>query len=98
MRVEGPVGLDLIYLRAAGFTPEGSTRMADVLEVRLDNGLKVLIQPSHRAPVVSTWVWYRVGSRNERTGITGVSHWVEHMLFKGTEQMAKGDVFRLTAR
>src|SRR5229473_3263791 len=72
--------------------------MPDVLEARLENGLKVLIQPSHHAPVVSTWIWYRVGSRNERTGITGISHWVEHMLFKGTEQMAKGDVFRLTAR
>src|SRR5438445_259667 len=72
--------------------------MADVLEARLENGLKLLIQPSHHAPVVSTWIWYRVGSRNEQTGITGVSHWVEHMLFKGTEQMAKGDVFRLTAR
>ena len=72
--------------------------MADVLETRLENGLEVLIQPSHHAPVVSTWIWYRVGSRNERTGITGISHWVEHMLFKGTEQLAKGDVFRLIAR
>jgi zinc protease len=72
--------------------------MADVIETRLDNGLKVLIQPSHHAPVVSTWIWYRVGSRNERTGITGISHWVEHMLFKGTQRLAKGDVFRLIAR
>jgi zinc protease len=72
--------------------------MLDVRETRLENGLKVLIQPSHHAPVVSTWIWYRVGSRNERTGITGISHWVEHMLFKGTEHLAKGDVFRLVAR
>src|SRR5713101_2801186 len=78
--------------------PKGPARMADVIETRLDNGLEVLIQPSHHAPVVSTWIWYRVGSRNERTGITGVSHWVEHMLFKGTERLAKGDVFRLIAR
>jgi zinc protease len=72
--------------------------MLDVREERLDNGLKVLIQPTRHAPVVSTWIWYRVGSRNERTGITGISHWVEHMLFKGTERLAKGDVFRLIAR
>jgi zinc protease len=72
--------------------------MADVLEARLENGLELLVQPSHHAPVVSTWIWYRVGSRNEQSRITGVSHWVEHMLFKGTEQMAKGDVFRLIAR
>jgi zinc protease len=72
--------------------------MADVIETRLENGLKVLIQPSHHAPVVSTWIWYRVGSRNERTGTTGISHWVEHMLFKGTQRLAKGDVFRMVAR
>jgi zinc protease len=72
--------------------------MADVIETRLDNGLKLLLQPSHHAPVVSTWIWYKVGSRNERSGSTGISHWVEHMLFKGTQRMAKGDVFRLTAR
>lgn len=72
--------------------------MADVIETRLENGLKLLIQPSHHAAVVSTWIWYKVGSRNERTGITGVSHWVEHMLFKGTEQLARGEVFRLVAR
>ena len=56
----------------------------NLLRTTLDNGLKVLIRESHTAPVVSFWVWYRVGSRNEHTGITGISHWVEHMLFKGT--------------
>src|SRR5215212_3931669 len=72
--------------------------MADVIETRLENGLKLILQPSHHAPVVSTWIWYKVGSRNEQTGITGISHWVEHMLFKGTRRLAKGEVFRLIAR
>jgi zinc protease len=56
----------------------------------LDNGMTVLLKEVHNAPIVSWWVMYRVGSRNERTGITGASHWVEHMLFKGTEQFPPG--------
>lgn len=64
----------------------------------LDNGLQVLIQEMHHAPVASFWVWYRVGSRNERPGITGASHWVEHMLFRGTERFPGGAVHKLVAR
>lgn len=52
----------------------------------LDNGLTVLLKEIHTAPVISHWVWYRVGSRNEVKGKTGLSHWVEHMQFKGTER------------
>jgi zinc protease len=51
---------------------------------RLSNGLLVLLKEIHFAPIISHWMWYRVGSRNEIPGITGISHWVEHMLFKGT--------------
>jgi zinc protease len=50
----------------------------------LDNGLTLLTKELHHVPLVSQWVWYRVGSRNEVTGKTGISHWVEHMQFKGT--------------
>jgi len=50
----------------------------------LANGLTVLLQPRHTAPVATFWVWYRVGSRNEIPSLTGSSHWVEHMMFKGT--------------
>lgn len=66
-----------------------------VSEHVLPNGLKVLIAPSHHAPVVSVWAFYRVGSRCEQIGITGVSHWVEHMLFKGTPKFPKGQIARL---
>ena len=52
--------------------------------VILDNGLKVLLKEIHTAPLISSWIWYRVGSRDEPTGRTGISHWVEHMQFKGT--------------
>ena len=57
-----------------------------VLKAILPNGLTVIIKENHNAPVATFWSWYRVGSRQEHTGITGISHWVEHMLFKGTKQ------------
>lgn len=60
----------------------------------LPNGLKVLLRESHDAPVAGFWVWYRVGSRDELPGLTGLSHWVEHMQFKGTPTRAKGTIFR----
>ncbi len=50
----------------------------------LDNGLTILTKELHHVPLASHWVWYRVGSRNEIKGKTGISHWVEHMQFKGT--------------
>ncbi|HQY31737.1 MAG TPA: pitrilysin family protein, partial [Thermomicrobiales bacterium] len=65
------------------------TRLA---QTTLANGLAVLLYPSFDAPVASFQVWYRVGSRNEKPGLTGASHWVEHMMFKGTAQIAAGDV------
>lgn len=51
---------------------------------RLRNGLEVRLKENHTAPLISSWLWYRVGSRNELPGKTGISHWVEHMQFKGT--------------
>ncbi|MEX2425714.1 MAG: pitrilysin family protein [Thermomicrobiaceae bacterium] len=62
--------------------------------VTLDNGLTVIVRESHRVPVVSFWIWYRVGARNEPLGRTGISHWVEHMLFKGTPDYQPGAIFR----
>ncbi|MHB1319831.1 MAG: M16 family metallopeptidase, partial [Anaerolineae bacterium] len=60
------------------------------IRVTLGNGLRVLIREAHTAPVASFWIWYRVGTRNEHPGITGISHWVEHMLFRGTEEWPAG--------
>ena len=56
-----------------------------VNEYMLDNGLKVLIVEDHKAPTATFQIWYRVGSRNEKTGKTGLSHLLEHMMFKGTK-------------
>lgn len=57
-----------------------------ITKTQLSNGLPVLLQEIHTAPIISNWVWYRIGSRNEVAGKTGISHWVEHMQFKGTPQ------------
>lgn len=72
--------------------------MAEIREEHLDNGLMVLLAPVRTAPVATFWVWYRVGSRNEVPGITGVSHWVEHMMFKGTPSLKKGEIMHLVNR
>lgn len=64
----------------------------------LDNGLTVLLKEIHTAPVISHWVWYRVGSRNELPGKTGISHWVEHMQFKGTRKYSSEDMDRMISR
>ena len=60
----------------------------------LENGLSVVLAPIPASPTASVWVWYRVGSKNERPGITGASHWVEHMLFEGSPRYAKGEIDR----
>jgi zinc protease len=65
---------------------------AVVQEEVLDNGLRVLIQEMHTAPLASVWCWYRVGSKDEPPGLTGVSHWVEHMNFKGTTNIPRDKV------
>ena len=63
-----------------------------VQESTLDNGLTVLVQEVHTAPLASVWCWYKVGSRDEGPGVTGVSHWVEHMNFKGTTNIPRDQV------
>src|SRR3990167_7124257 len=56
----------------------------------LDNGLKILVREDHRAPVVVSMIWYNVGSADEPGGITGISHALEHLMFKGTKKYPQG--------
>lgn len=69
-----------------------------VTKTTLDNGLTVVLKEMHHAPVTTFMVWYRVGSRNERPGITGISHWVEHMMFKGTPRFPGEQLDRMISR
>lgn len=68
-----------------------------VYEQTFANGLKVLVKEDHRAPVVVSQVWYKVGSSYEPGGITGISHMLEHMMFKGTKQYPAGEFSRIIA-
>lgn len=69
-----------------------------VTKTVLDNGLTIILKEMHHAPVASFMLWYRVGSRNEIPGITGASHWVEHMMFKGAARFSEGVMDRLISR
>src|SRR3990172_2878490 len=68
-----------------------------VHEYTLDNGLKLVVKEDHRAPVVVSQVWYKVGSSYEHAGITGISHALEHMMFKGTKKHSPGEFSRIIA-
>ncbi|MEM7130672.1 MAG: pitrilysin family protein [Chloroflexota bacterium] len=70
----------------------------NLLKTQLENGLQVILKESHVAPVASFWIYYRVGSRNELPGKTGISHWVEHMLFKGTDLFPRGEFDKAVSR
>ncbi len=70
----------------------------DVRRTVLDNGLVVLTKEVHTSPIVTSMIWYRVGSRNEELGHTGKSHFLEHMLFKGTDRFKKGQIDLITLK
>lgn len=70
---------------------------ANVVEHRLDNGMTILVLPDARAPVVTNQVWYGVGSMHERSGVTGISHMLEHMMFRGSESYPPGEFSRVVA-
>jgi zinc protease len=66
-------------------------------EFELDNGLRLIVQEDHRAPVAVVQIWYRVGASYEQDGITGVSHALEHMMFKRTRNLESGEFSRIIA-
>jgi len=80
--------------RSMAISTAAAAAQSPVSETILENGLTVLVQEVHTAPVVSFMVWYKVGSRNETAGETGISHLLEHMMFKGTPTFGKGEIAR----
>ncbi len=66
-------------------------------EYKLENGLKLIVKEDHRAPIMVSQVWYKVGSSYEHDGITGVSHVLEHMMFKGTKAVPSGEFSQIIA-
>jgi len=68
----------------------GTIKPVEIKTFKLDNGLRVFVVEDHSSPVATVQVWYRVGSRNENYGITGISHLLEHMMFRPSKGI-KGD-------
>lgn len=70
----------------------------DIAHFTLENGMDVVVIPDHRAPVVTHMVWYRVGAADETPGTTGIAHFLEHLMFKGTEKIGPGEFSKIIAR
>lgn len=78
-------------------TANSSVR-AEVMEKTLDNGLQIILKKDKRAPVVTSHIWYKIGSADELSGKTGLSHALEHMMFKGTKKNPKGKFSSVIAK
>ena len=91
-RILGAVCLSLSLMSATVAQAAAATH-----EYKLKNGMKVIVKEDHRAPVVVSQVWYKVGSSYENDGITGISHMLEHMMFKGTKKHPAGEFSRIIA-
>lgn len=88
----------LLAFSLSGAATFAASSAAAAQEKTLANGLQVIVQEDHRAPVVMTQVWYRVGSTYEPPGLTGISHVLEHMMFKGTRDVGPGELAKLVGR
>jgi zinc protease len=96
MRLTGSFVVTALFTLAA-FAPPLLAKSGDVHETMLENGMKLLVKEDHRAPIVTSQVWYKVGASYEPAGLTGVSHVLEHMMFKGTKNHPPGEFSRIIA-
>lgn len=90
------LGFATLYLTST-LAGSGVFAASEIHEFKMANGMKVLVKEDHRAPIVVSQVWYKVGSSYEHSGITGVSHVLEHMMFKGTKKYPTGEFSRIIA-
>ena len=88
-----------LAMLAVVVTAAGTAQADDqVTSYKLDNGMEVIVVEDHRAPVVVHMVWYKAGSADEKPGVSGVAHFLEHLLFKGTETLDDGEFSATVAR
>ncbi|MEM1130670.1 MAG: pitrilysin family protein [Pseudomonadota bacterium] len=87
----------LFALAAAGAAHAETTFHDNVTQYTLDNGLDVVVIEDHRAPAVTHMLWYRVGAADEEPGVSGIAHFLEHLMFKGTETRAPGEFSDIVA-
>src|SRR6202049_5259693 len=91
--------LFLLALTLAMFTQtiqtlQASPAVSRVSEFKLANGLQVVVVPDHRSPVVTHYVWYRAGSADEPPGVSGIAHFLEHLMFKSTDRIEGGALLK----
>lgn len=89
------VALSMVALAHSTFAATAAPR---VTEFRLDNGMQVVVIPDTRAPVVTHMVWYKVGAADEPKGVSGIAHFLEHLMFKSTDKIASGDFSKIVSR
>ncbi len=94
--LSGLLGLILLALPAVASAEEG--KQFNAQSFTLGNGLQVVVVENHRAPIVTQMVWYKVGSADEPRGKTGIAHFLEHLMFKGTKEMPPGAFSRIVAQ
>jgi zinc protease len=85
-------------LLAALFSGQASARVFNPETFTLANGMQVVVVPNHRVPVVTHMVWYKVGAADEPAGRSGIAHFLEHLMFKGTKTLGPGEYSRILAR
>lgn len=89
------ITLMTLAIATPSFAAEGKSRLSNF---KLDNGMEVLVIPDHRAPVVTHMVFYRVGAADEPQGVSGIAHFLEHLMFKSTEKIPSGEFSKIVAR
>lgn len=90
--------LSALSLTMVAIAKAENSQGPDVSYFKLKNGLDVVVIPDHRAPVVTHMVWYRVGAADEAPGVSGIAHFLEHLMFKGTDKLAPGEFSKTVAR
>ncbi|MFO1091670.1 MAG: pitrilysin family protein [Hyphomicrobiales bacterium] len=94
-----PVLAFLVSVMAASASPRSARALdIDVTQFTLDNGLQVVVIPDHRAPVVTHMVWYKIGAADEPKGKAGIAHFLEHLMFKGTDKVPPGEFSKIVRR
>jgi zinc protease len=83
---------------AVAVAANGAQASQRVSEFTLKNGLQVLVIPDHRAPVVTQMIWYKVGAADEPPGFSGIAHFLEHLMFKGTDKIPSGQFSKIVAK
>ena len=99
--MHSPGGLRLftwVTLIMLAILPSHASAQPTISEFKLDNGLQVVVIPDHRAPVVTHMVWYKVGAADEPKGVSGIAHFLEHLMFKSTDKIPLGEFSKIVAR